>query len=325
MFISQKFGLNVKGHRDIDFVDIDEKKDVSLYIDPILVCATDDEFCKNASECILTFFDEMAIACRENNQVRLNQLLSHADEPNETNLGMKQRSDYGKGSTGEQLKEILLKFYAKCKYVVDGKSLLINQSLLMQRFDKDKMSDLITNIIRKCLYDYTIKQRFKHRIRVEELSGESQFLGYYWDSEERMWEKLFGYPLRISDRKTVLLVPKNIVQRRYLVNVEKFISKFIFDELQAKHIAEESDMCTVSEDKKGNKKIKPPTKKVLRKKELTDKNHKEYAEEYVEKNPRAQMSFFDEMLIGLNVEKHILSDSMLDLIVYKQGIDHKSA
>ena len=325
MHISKMFGLEIRGHRDIDFVDIDEKNDVGLYIDPMLVGAVNDEFGIKAWKCILTFFDEVARACRENNQVRLYQLLSHAEEPNETNLGMKQKSDYGKGSNGEKLKEILLKFYANCEYVVDGKSLLVNQSLLMKHFDKDKMSDLITNIIRKCLYEYTIKQQFKHKINVESLSGKSQFLGYYWDPEELNWEKLYGYPLRISDKKTVMLVPKNIVRRKYLLDVEKFISKFIFDELQAKHISEKSDLCTVYEDKKGNKKIKPPTKEILRKKELTDKNHKEYAERYIANNPESQKRFFDDVLRSLNVEKYILSDSKLDSIVYKQEKDNRSA
>ena len=46
--ISEKFNLKINGHEDINFIDIDEREDVKLFIDPYVIQALPDEFCISA-------------------------------------------------------------------------------------------------------------------------------------------------------------------------------------------------------------------------------------------------------------------------------------
>ena len=57
--ISEKFNLKINGHEDINFIDIDEREDVKLFIDPYVIQALPDEFCISARKSIDTFFQEV--------------------------------------------------------------------------------------------------------------------------------------------------------------------------------------------------------------------------------------------------------------------------
>lgn len=110
MHISKLFYLRTTGHKDLDFVDIDEVKDTKLFIDPYVIQALDDGFCIEAQKSINSFFRELFIACKKRDLHRLRELLEHATEPNETNLGMKTKSIYGKGATASELSSLFWSF-----------------------------------------------------------------------------------------------------------------------------------------------------------------------------------------------------------------------
>jgi hypothetical protein len=68
-------------------------------------------FCEEARKCIDTFFQEVFKACQQKDHMRIKELLCYASEPNETNLGMKSVSDYGKGATSNELSSLFFEFY----------------------------------------------------------------------------------------------------------------------------------------------------------------------------------------------------------------------
>lgn len=314
MNISTKTGLTINGHRDISFVDIDIRDDTPLYLDPYVIQALESKFCIQAKNVINIFFSEVITACQVHDKNRIRELLMYASEPNETNLGMKTLSDFGKGTTADELMSIFIKFYNTVRNNEHIKSNPLALCMYIKNFDKDKMSDLVTNIIRKQLSDFTIKQCRMLRLPLTENKISK---GYYWDEKELIWKELFDYTLCI-DGKQFLLVPKEIVRKRYVFNVECFIKQYILKNLQNEHLANNSDMCLRKEYADGRVAIIPPTRKVLYKKEVKDTVHKEYAFEASQKNDSYEDWFIKDIYSRIRDGYGSLSDLELDAIVYKK-------
>lgn len=312
MNISKIYNLEVLGHKDLDFVDIDEVKDTKLFIDPYVIQALDDDFCVEAQKCINTFFKELFFACQTRNRQRLRELLRHSSEPNETNLGMKTKSIYGKGATEGELSTLFFEFYkiVSKNPTIDSNPLAL--CMYIKNFDKDKMSDLITNIIRKQLYCFTMQQVNKYNI---ELSNETVSLGYYWNANSLAWEELKGNPLR-TIHGIVLLVPKTIVRSRYIFNVECYIKQYILKVLQKEHLDNRSDLCTKRETKDGRTKLLPPTRKELYAKVVHGTVHKEYAFNYSKNNKNIENQFLNSILSRIRNGEGKLSDDELDRLIY---------
>ena len=132
--------------------------------------------------------------------------------------------------------------------------------LFLNNFDQDRMSDLLTNILRKQLYLFTIEQAHKYNV---ELQDEEQDMGSYWNPDTEQWKRLIAKPLMEND-KEILLVPKWIVRKIYVSSVGRYIQRQVLQAMQWKHFHENSPLCRSKTDKKGNIKKLPPTKKVLR-------------------------------------------------------------
>lgn len=99
----------------------------------------------------------------------------------------------------------------------------------------------------------------------------------------------------MHENKNVLLVPKPIVRKRYVFNVECYIKQYILKTLQEFHVANNTDMCVKKEYKNGEVKIHPPTLKELYSKEVKGKSPKEYAYSCSNINPNE-----DIFLVSIN-------------------------
>ena len=77
------------------FVDVVVNDDNLLFIDPILLETARDRWCQGANAIVQSFFNAFYEAYRTKNQVKKEELLSHAGEQNGTRLG------YGRGDNGK--------------------------------------------------------------------------------------------------------------------------------------------------------------------------------------------------------------------------------
>lgn len=283
-------------------------------MDPYVIQALQDRFCAEARKCINSFFHEVFNACREHNNKRLRRLLEYASEPNETNLGMKSISDYGKGATAKELIGLFLEFYK----IVNRNPNIENNPLALcmyiQNFDKDKMSDLITNIIRKLLYIFTVEQSAVWGIP---LKSDEILIGHYWDYNDLSWNELYGQPLSV-EHKNILLVPKSIVRSHYVFNVECFIKQYILKTVQKDHVDQNTDMCSIKEYADGRRIIVPPTRKDLYKREVHGTVHKKYAFSYSSANKSSEDEFIKDIRKRINDGYGSITDTQLDKIVYKK-------
>lgn len=322
MHISEYFKLKIVGHEDILFVDVDESDDTQLYLAPYVIQALDDDFCIEAQKYIDSFFTEVFKTCKSRNLEKLRRLLQYASEPNETNLGMKRISKYGKGSTSDNLSKLFMDYY---KIVCDNPNVNNNpMSLCMyiKRFDKDHMSDLITNILRKLLHAFTLEQCYEWGIPI---SAQNRFLGYYWDYGLKEWKKLYGPALMLKKNQHILLVPKHIVRHRYVCNVECYIRQYILKLLQQWHLINNTDLCIKRECKNGHNKIIPPTIEDLYNREVVGRNPKDYARMYSKLNAESEKQYLQDILARIRNGNGELSDENLDSIVYSNYLETHSA
>ncbi|WP_312335789.1 hypothetical protein [Anaerospora hongkongensis] len=313
MHFSNFFGLKIRGHEDIDFVDVNLKTDTRLFIDPCLIELTNDSFSKECTRVLDSFFKTIFDCCASNDNTRLYALLDFGHEPNETKLGLSQKQSSGKGASPEILFNIF-KRVAKDNLIGDG--LIQNPMdlcLFIQNFAEDRMSDLVTNALRKNLYDFTKAQCEKHDVP---LSGTKENLGSYWNPDTSSWETLEHYPLK-ADNRTLILVPKVFVCPSYIYSVGQYLQHKILCRRQEFHQANETSLAKVKIDKHGNTVYEKPSKKSVYAAEVKGTNHKQYVETYSRENPDDLIAFRKAMMQKLSLPGIRLTDETLDRVVYK--------
>ena len=90
---------------------------------------------------------------------------------------MKSSSIFGKGTTSDELTNLFSNFYDTVRKNPHIESNSLAMCMYIPNFAEDKMSDLITNIIRKKLYEFTLEQANKWNIA---LGNKDTIIGYYW-------------------------------------------------------------------------------------------------------------------------------------------------
>lgn len=230
MRISKIFKLGVTQH-EFDFVDIDPSRDMRLFLDPHFLAHRDDRFSIEASTTIRNFFARFLELVREGDHSRARRLFSYLHEPNETCLGMSIGKPKG-NAVGESLADLLFESLKSSKAVSTGLIEHIEDIRLFVRgIDKDKISDMVTNIIRKQLIDYTCNQCRFWGIPLTA----HQDTGFYWDRAKGDWVSSYGEALVYKGQK-LLLVPKGVVSYSKVYTADRFHRFGVLPFLQHKHL-----------------------------------------------------------------------------------------
>lgn len=302
--------MPIYSHRNIDFVDTLIDGDVPLYIDPERVAFSSHPYALIADRYIQDFFNAVFAAAMQRDERRLYHLLSFGQEPNETHFGMSTLRSCGRGSSPEILfpiiKEMLdLRFFER-GFITE----LVDLCLWTDNFGPDRLSDLVTNIVRSVLLDYTMEQYYKLNLPTGEISYRMQVA---WDIEKHDWcyNKI---PAFFCDNEQILLVPKAFVGQSLLSSPGKLLQIYALSFRQKEHLDMNSDMCHHRELKGGNFRIDPPTKKEIRQKELSACTEKQYLRDIGFRNTRMVRDMhFDHTRAK---DAFQISDAELDALLY---------
>ena len=223
-YISDEWKLNRKGHSNFDFVDVAINSDNRLFIDPCLIEMVGSIWSQKAMEKINSFMNELVVAYTNVDKKKKTALLMNAREQNATKFGYGNGYN-GKGNTVEGLLDDFRPLEELVK-VIKSVSRLQDITVLLPGFAEDGLSDLITNILHLELSEYTDEQMKKYGILS---NGEVTFS--YWDNDELRWETKtkHGY---VINRKEFLLVPKNIVRKKYLFSTGQYFSRVILERMR---------------------------------------------------------------------------------------------
>src|SRR6266702_2713397 len=102
--VFHKLGLS---QSQLDFVDVDVRRDKRLFLDPYAIGIKDDDWSQLCTDHIQTFFQEVIDALKSESFQRAMHLMSHLHEPRDTFLGLSRAEPQGRGVGRTQSRQLL--------------------------------------------------------------------------------------------------------------------------------------------------------------------------------------------------------------------------
>ncbi|MEL6693462.1 MAG: hypothetical protein AAFQ12_10580 [Pseudomonadota bacterium] len=205
--------------------------DTALYICPYAIEIRTDDWSAQCGDLIRSFFAEVLSQLRAGNNARVDHLLGHLHEPNETRLGQSTDRPAGRG-VGPNKSMLLGEALRNSRAYHTG---LLNDvsetELFIHGVGRDTISDLTTNIIRGKLAEYTLAQCDLHGVPVHDV----RTLGPSWNPARRNWEAQ-TYRLPLHNGKPILLVPKTSVRLRLSIDSQEFYNFHMVEFYQAEYL-----------------------------------------------------------------------------------------
>lgn len=305
--------LPVSGHRQIDFVDVPINTDVRLYMDVEHIMHDPSFIAEQARIHIDDFFHTLAQAAAEKDMDKLYHLLSYGGEPNETHLGLSRHHSRGNGVSAEILMPIIedmIRLGLFEKKLVQG---LSDLHLLTPRFGSDRLSDLVTNIIRIPLHAFTRAQYNTWGIPYDD--GDRSYKCPAWDLGQHNWV-MTNLPSFKALGNPVLLIPKTFVGRTLLSTPEQLFRRYALTYAQEQQLEECGPLCTIYPDRKGKRKVRKPSKRVLQSNILQHESYKQYIYHSALSHPEMLPNYHQEVQALATSGDIFLSDSELDNLLY---------
>ena len=208
----------------MDFVDVDTSKDVKLFLDPLLLS---DGFRNIVNDFVNTVYKMYTLG----NKAGAFQLFSHSKECNAIHFGYSESNSKGTGVSMKMLDQFFGYVYKSVDRIKEKLLTPIAMPIFVKSFSEDRLSDLLVSLLKKELILYSLEQARLHGLKI---SNEVQCFDY-WDSESHEWATFESqYVLAPNENgveELLILVPKSVVSKRFLVNPSRYIS-VIFQHLQ---------------------------------------------------------------------------------------------
>lgn len=284
MKISKKLNLN-KTQFELDFVDIDIDTDLPLFIDSNQIRKYDSEFNAKLSDTMDSFFTYLLNTLSNGMDDKAKYLCSHLSEINETHLGLSKGISQGKGVgpiSAIKIFEGLKNSQAIENGVLEN---IEDLRVLVYGFDKDMLSDMLTNILKKHLLNYTIEQCQLLNI---ELTQDVPS-GYFWNEKTCQWENEYMNRLVIDD-KPILLIPKKIVNYSLDGSSNQYRQHFVLNFLQEENIRNRTSLV---QQRKKSKELFVTKKDIIKSEPTMDKD---YLSNFTMKYPEIFHKFKKEIL-----------------------------
>lgn len=228
----------------LDFVDVDTESDVPVFIDPMALSLLSTDWAHECQALIDDFFSTILELINAKNNASAIALLASLNEPNETHLGMSQGRSQGTAIGPDFAKQIFQKM-AGSKAVTRGLITHLEESALMiPGIDRDRISDVTTNIIRGPLILYT--QAMCQYYGIPTNSGVPT--GPCWNPRRHTWEQTFS-ELPCTSYGSLLLVPKIIVRRKLSLDAGEYYTKYIIPYLRQEEQTAASSLSRIANSK----------------------------------------------------------------------------
>lgn len=290
MKVSEALKLE-KSQFELDFVDVDIDGDLPLFIDPIYISKANTPMINKMYSTLNNFFDYLMELINIGNITEARNIFLNLNEVNDIHLGLSKEKARGNG-IGEIYQKDIFNNILLTAQKHEG---LLNQiqdiKIFVQGIDRDRISDMVANIIRKELIEYTKQQCDINNIS---LTPGVQ-TGFFWNADKKAWDNTLDDML-IIDGKRIILVPRLIVSYAKEYTASKFVQHFALNYLQEQNIMNNTSLVQRYTNKKGKTRIWV-TKKSIRKKEKEDgrKIDKEWIANFAQKNPKIFNDFGEQI------------------------------
>lgn len=224
---SEYFGLS-KSQDDLEFLDIYANQDIPLFLDPYGISSMGSKWSRDCEVQIATYFQYLIDSIKAGDKKTIQKLLSALHEVNEVALGYSQSIPDGRGIGPKQAKEIQEAFEsseaAKSGDIRD----IADCALLIPGINRDKISDITANILKKQLIEFTKNQCNLHSIPLKKVPVNS------FDHNTFTFKSYYDELPVINGRPKILL-PINSVRQDPELSKDKYYRNFILEFLRAEH------------------------------------------------------------------------------------------
>ncbi|HBV88089.1 MAG TPA: hypothetical protein DEF42_15880 [Desulfosporosinus sp.] len=310
MKISEIYNLQVSQH-ELDFVDVDLDTDCHLYIDPFLIANSKSQWCIQVDMIIKSFFNEFKTAMLKEDYEKAKELFLFMEEPKENCLGVSKKGTTNGKGVGKLNTQKIVDKIIESNAIEDN---LVNNIediiIFVEDIDRDKLSDMVTNIIREKLIEYT-----KIQCNLWGIQMQRQETKPFWDATARRWV-YSEEDLLITNNREILLIPKAIVSPIKLYEASQYKWFHIVEQERMFHLQRRSSLVKLKTLKNGSKKYYLPKKDVhndIRNQILRGEylNTKDYIRKYTQRYPELFCKFIDKCKVNVN---SLTSDLIADQI-----------
>lgn len=243
--VSTIFNLR-RSQATLDFVDVDVERDTRVFISPRALTLMQTDWGDGCVSLIQNFFERVLQLIKDGRNGNAEALLQELREPNETHLGMSQGQSRGRALGDESAHDV----WTALSQSAAAKSGLIQDLedtvLLIHGISVDIVSDITTNIIRRPLIEYTQEQA--KQLGIPLTQGVPS--GPMWHPGRSEWITDF-VELPMTKTGKLLLVPKAIVRRTSLYDMQYYYRHYMLEHMQREELKAGSALVTML--KKGPK------------------------------------------------------------------------
>ncbi len=167
---SSHFKLS-KTQSELDFVDVPLYEDIPLFLDPLPLSQHLDPWSQGSYRTLMSYFQGLIDSIREKDDEQAKKLLVNLREPNETRLGYSTGKPQGAGIGRFQSEQILKSLKSSTAVKTGFLSSIEECELMIEGVGHDKISDLITNVLRGHLVEFSQQQCVLHNISMREIKN----------------------------------------------------------------------------------------------------------------------------------------------------------
>lgn len=157
MKISDALGLE-KNQFELDFVDVDIDGDLPLFIDPIYISKANTPMINKMYSTLNNFFEYLMDLINTGNITEARSIFMNLNEVNDIHLGLPKNESRGNGISEKYQKEIFDNILNTAKKHEGLLNQIQDIKIFVQWIDRDRISDMVSNIIKKELIEYTKQQ-----------------------------------------------------------------------------------------------------------------------------------------------------------------------
>lgn len=224
---TEYFGLKVE-QDDLNFLDIYAHQDIALFLDPFGISAMGTKWSKECENQIATYFQYLLDSIKVGDKQTIKNLLGALHEVNEVALGYSQNGSSGRGIGPKQAKEIQDAFESSEAAVSGDIKDIADCALLIPGINRDKISDITSNILKKQLIVFTKEQCDLYSIPTKKVAISA------FDFGTLNFKSYYDY-LPIVNGQPKILLPITSVRQDPELSKDKYYRNFVLEFLRAEH------------------------------------------------------------------------------------------
>ncbi len=226
--LAEHFRLN-KSQDDLDFLDVYANQDMPLFLDPYGISAMDSMWAIECETQIASYFQFLIDSIRGGDKKTIEKLLGALHEVNEVSLGYSSNQPEGRGIGPKQAKEIREAFENSAAAKSGDIKDIADCALLIPGINRDKISDITSNILKRELIEYTQKQCKLHSIPMKRVAVNNAF------DHTTFKFTSFYTELPVINGKAKILLPLSSVRQDPQLSKDKYYRNFVLEYLKAEH------------------------------------------------------------------------------------------